>query len=488
MQLAALSGVSVLVYILISYITYRVGFPLDDSWIHQTYARNLAMSREWAFIPGELSAGSTGPLWAVLLSFGYIFSRQPYLWSFFLGWLSFYGITVVGAIGFQILSPKRAEWITWVGALLAFEWHLVWGAASGMETILFTFVTTSILVRLIYLSKDYSSWADPLWFVLGVLVGLSVWLRPDGITLLGPAGWIILFAGITWRKKFRFGLFFLGGFLLLFGSYLFFNQSTSGAWWPSTYYAKQAEYAIMRDSPIFERLLQQTITPLVGVGVLIIPGFARQLFNAYRRRSSGVIASILWIIGYLFLYAWRLPVTYQHGRYLIPIMPMFFILGLSGLVSWIGLRSDKSIKRILSRSWLLTASIVLFVFWLLGARSYSRDVAFIESEMVDTAKWIERNTPSESIIAAHDIGALGYFGGRQILDLAGLVSSDVIPFIRDEDRLEEYLKIHGADYLMTFPGWYPNLVRQKKIIYQTDGRYGPTIGGENMTVYLLSLR
>src|SRR5512143_463925 len=30
------------IYLVTSAITYRVGYPLDDSWIHETYARNLA--------------------------------------------------------------------------------------------------------------------------------------------------------------------------------------------------------------------------------------------------------------------------------------------------------------------------------------------------------------------------------------------------------------------------------------------------------------
>ncbi len=49
---------------------FRPGFPLDDAWIHQTYARNLALLAEWAFIPGQLSAGSTSPLWTILLAPG----------------------------------------------------------------------------------------------------------------------------------------------------------------------------------------------------------------------------------------------------------------------------------------------------------------------------------------------------------------------------------------------------------------------------------
>jgi hypothetical protein len=31
----------VIIYLLTSRFTYGIGFPLDDSWIHQTYARNL---------------------------------------------------------------------------------------------------------------------------------------------------------------------------------------------------------------------------------------------------------------------------------------------------------------------------------------------------------------------------------------------------------------------------------------------------------------
>ncbi len=38
------------------------GFPLDDAWIHQVYARNLALHGQWAFVLGQPSAGSTSPL------------------------------------------------------------------------------------------------------------------------------------------------------------------------------------------------------------------------------------------------------------------------------------------------------------------------------------------------------------------------------------------------------------------------------------------
>ncbi len=54
-----------------------------------------------------------------------------------------------------------------------------------------------------------------------------------------------------------------------------------------------------------------------------------------------------------------------------------------------------------------------------------------------TSLWVHAHTDSADLIAAHDIGALGYFGGRPILDLAGLVNPEVIPFIRDQEKLPD---------------------------------------------------
>src|SRR6185436_17777180 len=41
------------------------GFPLDDSWIHLHFARNLAEGAGFAYNPGRPVAGSTAPLWTV---------------------------------------------------------------------------------------------------------------------------------------------------------------------------------------------------------------------------------------------------------------------------------------------------------------------------------------------------------------------------------------------------------------------------------------
>jgi hypothetical protein len=205
--------------------------------------------------------------------------------------------------------------------------------------------------------------------------------------------------------------------------------------------------------------------------------------DTLRKRKWGQVFSVLWILGYLILYAVRLPVTYQHGRYIMPVIPVFCLLGLVGMVFLVDLLAEQNFGRVIKIAWIMIAAVILLAFWILGLRAYAMDVAVIESEMVDTAQWIRKNTEEESLVAAHDIGALGYYADRNLLDLAGLISPEVIPFIRDETALRNHINKEGANYLVTFPGWYPDLVKSGGIIYQTNGAFSPMMGGENMGVY-----
>jgi hypothetical protein len=493
-----LSALSLSGYLLAAHQEFRSGFPLDDAWIHQTYARNLALSAEWSFIPGRISAGSTSPLWSLLLAPGFWLRLGPYLWTFGLGWLLLAGLAAIAAVTFQKLAPQRARY-SWLAALLIlFEWHLVWAAGSGMETLLFSIMVLLALSRLLKSStfgslgiSDKVSGVIPRqirenltsWLGFGALAGLSAWVRPDGITLLGPALLVIVLNREEWKRKLRVVFSLAIGFLLLFVPYLAFNQALAGSWWPNTFFAKQAEYAILQQQSLLLRFLNQAELPLIGVGIVLLPGFVYRLWLAVRRKEWGLVAGALWFLGYLGMYAWRLPVTYQHGRYVIPAMPVYLLWSFAGVVELIDLQASQMLNRVLGRAWALLVAMVLLGFWFLGARSYAMDVGFIESQMVDTAQWVSQNTPTDTLIAVHDIGAMGYFGNRDLVDLAGLVSPEVIPFIRDETRLAQYLDQEQVRYLVTFPDWYPQLVRGKEKIYcGPQNRF--LAGNQPMCVYI----
>jgi len=138
---------------------------------------------------------------------------------------------------------------------------------------------------------------------------------------------------------------------------------------------------------------------------------------------------------------------------------------------------------VVKRVWLSSIVLVLGLFWVLGAQAYAKDVGFIESEMVVTAHWLNQNIPNDSLIALHDIGAVGYFCNLKLLDLAGLISPVVIPFIRDQVLLRDYLDTQGAEYLVTFPDWYPDLISHGELVFQTNGSIAPSMDQENLAVY-----
>jgi hypothetical protein len=472
-----LSGFSVGGYILLSFLTYRVGFPLDDAWIHLTYARNLAYHAEWAFIPGQPSAGSTAPLWSAILAIGFYLPYAPYLWVFLLGTITLAALATAGYMGFQVLWPEGGrKWALATGIAFILEWHLVWSAASGMETLLYSLM---VLICLILMAANWTRWG-----ALGGLIGTCAWLRPDGLSLIIPAILLLIVSQSSMKQILQLTVRFGIGFISITGAYLLFNKLINGNWLPNTFYAKQAEYAIERAAPLLSRLGEQALLPLVGVGILLLPGFLFISWKSIRDRQWSQLAGPAWAIGFLWIYAMRLPVTYQHGRYVIPMMPVYFLWGLAGSAQLIQPGALILWKRVLSKAWTASIVIVLLLFWILGGRAYGKDVALIESEMVEVAQWVAMNTEPAALIAAHDIGALGYFGNRRLLDLAGLVSPDVVPFIRDEEQLASYMNEQQADYLITFPGWFPELVSHSEPIYQSQGKFSPLQGGENMAIYL----
>jgi hypothetical protein len=184
-------------------------------------------------------------------------------------------------------------------------------------------------------------------------------------------------------------------------------------------------------------------------------------------------------------------VTYQHGRYQIPAIAWVVLLGVWGaarLVRPHRAAAQPMLRRVAGRAWVISLAILVGAFVFVGAQAYGRDVRFIESEMVATATWLEQHVEPDALIAAHDIGAIGYFTQRPLIDLAGLITPEVVPFIRDEGRLLEFILAKEADYLVTFPSWYPHMTRRQnlKLQYSSGAVWTPQAGGDNMAVYLIS--
>jgi len=470
-----LAAAVVLGYLAWSQRTYRLGFPLDDAWIHQTYARNLAQRGEWAFLPGRPSAGSTSPLWTILLAVGHALHMDPRAWAYLLGTAAL-AATALAAMHW---TRRRTEHLPWVAAAAAvtvvLEWHLVWSAASGMETLLL-----GGLALLVFSAMEGGS-SNP--FRLGALIGAGLWIRPDALLLLGAGLWQAWTRPArTWSTAFRGTMGLTSGMACAFVPYILFLRLIGGEWWPSTFYAKQAEYSALTQAPFLQRAVDLVRAPLAGAGGLLLLGLLVEGIRLARTRRWYSLAPHVWMAAYVGAYALRLPVSYQHGRYLMPLLPPLIVLGWFGLAPWLEAGVGR-MRWIAGRAWVGAVAVVLVLFLALGGRAYAQDVAIIESEMVDTARWVADHTPPEAKVAAHDIGALGYFGGRTLIDLAGLTDPELIPILRDEAALAKVMEARRVDYLVTFPGWYPALSSCGDPIYVSHGAFSPGAGGENMVVY-----
>lgn len=453
LALGALAAVALAAYLAAS--AWR-GFPLDDAWIHQTYARTLAQHGQWAFLPGQPSAGATSVLWVLLLTPGVWLSLSPLPWVALLGWLTLWVTGLLAARCLQAWPQVGRGWALAGGALLMLEFHLVWAAASGMETALFALLCLAALYC--SLRPAPNAWAA------GALAGLALLARPEGLTLLAPLA-VAVWHGHTARRQALLRM--LAGFLLFLLPYLLFNQMVAGTWWPNTFYAKQAEYAELLAQPLLLRWGAQLAQPLIGVGLLALPGFLFFIYQAVRARQWRGLAWVAWLLGFALLFALRLPVTYQHGRYAMPLIPVFWVLAVAGAVVQLHAVRSTTVQRQLRFAWAALLTITTLAFCVLGARAYATDVAFIETHMVATARWVGQHTAPDALVAAHDIGALGYFAPRPLIDLAGLVSPEVVAFMRDEARLGAHLTQQGAEYVLIFPGWYPRLSQQGQPLFST---------------------
>jgi hypothetical protein len=515
--LAAATAIVVLIFVGTAVGSGQAGFPLDDAWIHQTYARNLVEFGRWEYSEGVISSGSTSPLWTVLLAAGYLMGVPYLIWSYLLGAASLLALALGGQRLWRLLWPEKAE-LNWIAALaILLTWPLVWAAVSGMETLLFASLGLWIIILFVHRTPDSkrpspsksSKHQEPTSATagnvmpLGILTGLLILTRPEGVVLLLLLGVGLGLEAGPWKNRASAVVLVWATATVLLVPFLMFNLWASGNLWPNTLYAKQVEYSVLLSQPLLSRLARLLFFNLGGpeygwrgssaVHLLLLPGLIVAVAASFRwdwgSRRVRYTLPLLWAGGHVLLYAWRLPVTYQHGRYLLAATSIWVLYGLSGSHRLLTYAGDRTISRLVRRAAIVSFSILTLIFLLLGAQAYATDVAFIEGEMVDVAHWLAHNTPPDALVATHDIGAIGYFSDRSLLDLAGLISPEIIPWLADESTLARYVLDSDADYLVSAPGWPYAAVASAEtasLVYTTGYLWTQEQGENNMQVYELS--
>jgi len=442
--LLALEAVSIALYL---GKTGEFGFPLDDAWTHQVYARNLGLHGEMAFSPGVPSTGSTSFLWALILALGYFLKAPFFLWTYLWGGIFAVATAMLAAVLSHTYfgSFKNS---TIVAVLCILEWHLAWAAVSGMEIGLFTCLT---LLFFLLLTQDRSP------FLLGCITGIIVLARPEGMLLAAVYGYHIL---STHRREIR-RIFSNGGmfalaFLIVISPWVAFNIGVSNSPFPNTVAAKFMQYSYPWSLwKSLRYIWDVTSYFLNGPLMLLFPSAGFAIYRTIQIKKTFPFQPLGWSIALIGLYTVALPSIYDHGRYLMPLIPLIVVFGVQGLGPLLERLIQKSMLR--STVWALLFGMVSLL-WVNGASDFSFRVNLFRKVHMQAAEWINDHTPRDTVIATHDIGILGYFAERQVVDLAGLITPEMVPLLRQPQKMADYLQAKNVRYVIVYTGYYRDVL------------------------------
>jgi hypothetical protein len=163
---------------------------------------------------------------------------------------------------------------------------------------------------------------------------------------------------------------------------------------------------------------------------------------------------LAWSAGLVALYSVRGVTVYT--RYLLMVLPFVVLGGFCALAPlWRAGGRRRSVVVLLAG---ITLGQNLLLDWKVirpATRNYERSERSVN---VALGEWLRDHTRAEAVVAALDIGAIGYVSGRRILDMNGLVTPDLIPFKR-EGRVNDYLAAHPPDYIVDVSADPENLLK-----------------------------
>ncbi|MDY6875968.1 MAG: hypothetical protein SWK90_07190 [Chloroflexota bacterium] len=461
------------------------GVPLDDAWIHFQFARNLARGDGLSFNPGHPTSGSTAPLWTLLLAVMCLVGGDFPVAGQLLSGACFLAVLVVTyALGKRLTGSRWAAWLA--GTVAATNGRLVWAGLSALETCLFA------ALSMLAISAHLGDRATRRYRLhTAVLFGLAALARPEGYLLFALALADFLFALIAqghepWPTRWR-RLPILP--TLLFAAivfpYLLFSLHTSGHLLPNTYHAK----AVVNFLPGRD-FMSVAARYLILDNPLLLPFYLLGLILLIERAPL----LSLWSIGLPLAYAFLRAELYQHGRYLMPLIPCNTIIGVVGLLEARRLAAQRGYRwrgSQIAIAVLVSLFVVVGTGWRLPemAHFYTQNVNEINEMHVALGHWVAEHTSPDAILALNDIGAITYISERSVVDLAGLVTPEIVLLLRTPDwdsQLVDFMAEQGVQYVIIFPNWFPGLAARDDVlepVHQVTLEHRSIAGGETMVVY-----
>lgn len=404
------------------------GFPLDDAWIHMVYGRAISSGGYLAYNAGIPATGSTSPLWAYILGLIHIISSKASVAVILAkaAGIVFYGLTAWA--GFRILKKMGLpDAPSFIGSLiLGISPALVIASISGMEVTLGCSLCLFGLER--YVEKKY--------LIAGILLGLSGLARPEYGLVIAVVMGDMAIQTLKKKNQGRDMIQFALPVALAGSLFIGWNLIIDARPFPATFYVKSRYYAhfpFLDRIPIALKMITSDAPLAGGVAWLGLLGPALSKKLARRWFTVFFLAALFYAAGQITIMPPADPRAFYHIRYLLPVVPLFWIPLMAGtwaVVMYFWDQVSGARGKIMAGGLVGISLMAMAFFLILGNISwrakYANDCRNINEVQVELGQALGRALPGGARIGTVDAGAIKYFGRHDTVDLMGLNTPDVL--------------------------------------------------------------
>ena len=421
------------------YLTFHQ-WAYDDPFITFRYAENLRSSLGFVYNPGERVLSTTTPLYALLLAgLGYLWSDLPHLSNL----ISAFSLALGG--GFLYLIGQRwKEPLAGLVAAVLFPFFPLMISTFGAETCFYVMLILGA----------FALHADGRYSGAIALAALATLTRADGVLVAVVMGvdLLIRHRRIPWQSLILFAL--------LVAPWYLFSWAYFGSPFPVTLAAKQhqAQMTISKSfAQGFLRLLRGYANQHLYWlhGALALLGIGYTFFRA-RRWLPLLSWGVLYFVSYTLLGVSR---YFWYYAPLVPVVLAAVGLGVAAI--------RRCLPSPLARGWRGVGLLILLLALLLWPQG--NGLRYIHGHpdrragiYQEVGTWLAENTPPEASVGTLEVGIIGYYAHRWMVDFAGLIQPDVARQIGRETTYQDTAlwsaQRYHPDYLVLNPDWFPRLM------------------------------
>jgi len=396
-----------LVVALLLVVVFR-GHGFDDPYITYRYAANLAAGEGFVYNPGERVLSTTAPLYGLLLAPAAAAGLDLPLVSNALGCLSL----GAGALAFWWLGRLAALPIAGGVAALLYPLSPQLVFTLGAETSFFIALALWGFVAIVA--------RRPVW--AGLLMAGASLARADAALAAAVGALGVVLAG-GWRAMQRYAAVYL----LAMTPFLAVAWAYFGAPLPATLGAKRSQ-AHIPGSRSYASGLLGLVTGLAGQPLFWpLFGLAPLGLVAGLRRRGPLLLPLAW--GLLHAAAYSLLGVTAYFWYYGPAVVALVAaaaLGAAVLAEWLRALAGARLGTVALAA--LVGAVLVGQVLALGAIAARPDARLALYR--EAGRWLATNTAPGARVGALEVGVIGYYSGRPMVDFAGLIQPELAQVFR----------------------------------------------------------